>query len=81
MWNEEEDALTIFAVNKSLEEDLEVSCNLRQFEGYQVKEHVVLSNDDMKAVNTEANPNNVIPESSQATKIDGGKLYDCVRKT
>lgn len=80
VWNEEEDALTIFAVNKSLEEDLEVSCNLRQFEGYQVKEHVVLSNDDMKAVNTEANPNNVIPESSQATKIDGGKLMTVLGK-
>ena len=80
VWNEEEDALTIFAVNKSLEEDLEVSCDLRQFQDYQVKEHVVLSNDDMKAVNTEANPNNVIPESSQATKIDGGKLMTVLGK-
>ena len=80
VWNEEEDALTIFAVNKSLEEDLEVSCDLRQFEDYQVKEHVVLSNDDMKAVNTEANPNNVIPESSQATKIDGGRLTTVLGK-
>ena len=32
VWNEEKDTLTIFAVNKSLEEDLEVSCDLRQFE-------------------------------------------------
>ena len=36
VWNEEKDTLTIFAVNKSLEEDLEISCDLRQFEGYQV---------------------------------------------
>ncbi|MFR7573640.1 MAG: alpha-L-arabinofuranosidase C-terminal domain-containing protein [Blautia faecis] len=30
------DTLTIFAVNKSLEEDLEVFCDLRQFEGYTI---------------------------------------------
>ena len=33
IWDEENDALTIFAVNKSLDEDMEVSCDLRQFEG------------------------------------------------
>ena len=54
IWNEEEDTLTIFAVNKSLDEDMEVSCDLRQFEGYKVAEHIVLTNDDLKAVNTEA---------------------------
>ena len=80
VWNEEEDTLTIFAVNKSLEEDLEVSCDLRQFEGYQVKEHIVLTNDDMKAVNTEANPDNVVPVKSTATKVDGGKLNTVLGK-
>ena len=80
VWNEEEDTLTIFAVNKSLEEDLEVSCDLRQFEGYQVKEHIVLTNDDMKAVNTEADPDNVMPEKSAASKIDGGKLSTVLGK-
>lgn len=80
VWNEEEDTLTIFAVNKSLEEDLEVSCDLRQFEGYQVKEHIVLTNDDMKAVNTEADPDNVVPEKSAASKIDGGKLSTVLGK-
>lgn len=59
IWNEEEDTLTIFAVNKSLDEDMEVSCDLRQFEGYKVVEHIVLTNDDLKAVNTEAAPNTV----------------------
>ena len=74
IWNEEEDTLTIFAVNKSLEEDMEVSCDLRQFEGYKVAEHIVLTNDDLKAVNTEAAPNTVVPTLSSATKLENGKL-------
>ena len=74
IWNEEEDTLTIFAVNKSLDEDMEVSCDLRQFEGYRVAEHIVLTNDDLKAVNTEAAPNTVVPTLSSATKLENGKL-------
>ena len=80
VWNEEEDTLTILAVNKSLEEDLEVSCDLRQFEGYQVKEHIILTNEDMKAVNTEAAPDTVVPAKSEASKIDGGKLATVLGK-
>ena len=68
IWDEEHDALTIFAVNKSLDEDMEVSCDLRQFEGYRLAEHIVLTNDDMKAVNTEADPDHVAPTHSDATK-------------
>ena len=61
IWNEENEELTIFAVNKSLEEDLEVSCDLRQFRDYKVVEHIILTNDDMKAVNTESRPDCVVP--------------------
>ena len=61
-------------VDKSLEEDMEVSCDLRQFEGYKVAEHIVLTNDDLKAVNTEAAPNTVAPTLSSATKLENGKL-------
>ena len=37
----EASALTIFAINKDLEESMELSCDLRQFKDYQVKEHIV----------------------------------------
>ena len=79
--NEEEDTLTIFAVNKSLDEDMEVSCDLRQFEGYKVAEtSIVLTNDDLKAVNTEAAPNTVAPTLSSATKLENGKLQTVFEK-
>ena len=76
VWDEEKDTLTIFAVNKSLDEDMEVSCDLRQFEGYKIVEHIVLNNDDLQAANTEAQPENVVPvkASAECSKLDGGKL-------
>lgn len=72
IWDEEVEAVTIFAVNKDLEDDAEVSCDFRQFEGYQVEEHIVLTHDDMKAVNTEAAPDTVSPIHSEASKLENG---------
>ena len=61
MENDEKNEVVILAVNKDLEEDMEVTCDMRQFENYIVKEHIVLYHPDLKAVNTEDNPNNVAP--------------------
>ena len=43
--------MTIFAVNRNLEEDVELSTDVRSFEGYRILEHIVLENEDLKAVN------------------------------
>lgn len=75
IWNEEEETLTIFAVNKDLNEDLDVSCDLRQFADYAVAEHIVLTNDDMKAVNTESDPGRVAPASSEASTVENGRFH------
>lgn len=73
--NEEEETVTIFAVNKDLEEDMQVVCDLRQFSGYQVKEHLVLTHNDMKAENTEKNPNEVVPHGNGVSKVENGHLH------
>ena len=72
--NEENDELTIFAVNKDLEEDIEISCDLRQFKDYVIAEHIVLHHDDLKAVNTESSPNTVAPTLDGVSKNDNGLL-------
>lgn len=72
VWNEETDDITIFAVNKSFDEDIEFSCDLRQFGNISVNEHLVVAHDDLKAVNTEAEPYNVKPVYSDKDKCDGG---------
>ncbi len=61
VWDEENDTITIFAVNKSLEDEMLLSCDLRQFGNVHINEHIVLTHDDLKAVNTEAEPDNVTP--------------------
>ena len=44
--------LTIFAVNRDMEEPMVLECDLRNFPGYRVVEHNTLEHDDVKAVNT-----------------------------
>ncbi|MDD4774435.1 MAG: alpha-N-arabinofuranosidase [Eubacteriales bacterium] len=73
IWNDEKESVTIFAVNKDLEEDLEVDCDLRQFDGFTIKSHIVLENDDLKAVNTETAAN-VIPHNGGVSSLDSGIL-------
>lgn len=80
VWDQEHEILTIFAVNKNLEEDMEVQCDLRQFAGYQVKEHLVLTHEDLEAVNTETAPDTVAPSVSNATKLDQGHLETVLGK-
>ncbi len=72
--NEEEETLTLFAVNKDLEDSMEISCDLRQFKDYQVKEHIVLNHTDLKAVNTEEQPDTVHPVRINNAKVENGIL-------
>jgi alpha-N-arabinofuranosidase len=70
--NEEDETLTVFAVNKSLDESMEMVCDLRQYPDYAVTRHIVLSHEDMKAVNTEAAPFEVAPHEGGISKNDHG---------
>ena len=74
VYNEEKDEITIFAVNKDLLDNISLQCDLRSFESYRVLEHIVLENDDIYAVNTEGNPNNVVPHNRGNAKLIGGTL-------
>ena len=72
VWNEEERAVTIFAVNKSFTDEMTVTCDLRQFEGLKVAEHIVLTGDDLKACNTEENPEKIVPYTAKDTVCENG---------
>ena len=66
--------ITVFAVNRSLEEDLTVECDLSAFGADSIVEQLFMTNDDMKAINTADNPGNVIPEAGGDAKIENGTL-------
>ena len=74
IFNEEENELVVFAVNKDLEEDMDVTLELRQFADYHIEEHVVLHDEDLFAVNTEENPNRIVPMASQDSAVKNGIL-------
>jgi alpha-N-arabinofuranosidase len=71
--NEEKNELTIFAVNRSLNEDMELEIDICGFENYALTEHISLHNQDLKAVNS-AEGENVCPETLNNGKLDGTKL-------
>jgi alpha-N-arabinofuranosidase len=72
--NDEKEEITIFAVNKDVKDTLSLECDLRSFEGYKVLQHIVLENDNVYAVNTELNPNNVVPHNNGNAKMLNGRL-------
>ena len=74
LMDEEAETLTIFALNKDLSEEMELSVDVRQFEGYLVKEHIVLTHEDLKAVNTQEHPDDVVWQTGNDVKLDGGIL-------
>ena len=80
LYDEESEAITLFAVNKCLDEAMEISCDMRQFADYTVKEHIVLHCDDLKAENTQNQPNNVAPTMENASVFENGQL-SCVLKS
>ena len=66
-------SLTVFCVNRDMKEDYELSLDLRSFGNLKFTEHILLHNDDVKAVNTESNPGNVIPTAGPGGNIESGK--------
>ncbi len=72
IWNEENGELTVFAVNKSMTDDIVTTVDLRSFEGYELVEHITMHHDDIAATNTEENPYNVVPETGGKTTLKDG---------
>jgi len=69
----------IFAVNRNLKNQLLVDVDIRSFEGYKIVEHVVLENENPKAVNTITNEQ-VKPHTSQDSYIEEDKLVAVLPK-
>lgn len=71
VWNEEKKEITIFAVNRDLEDSLKLECELRGFGKFKVSEHIIFENVDRKACNTKTDPYRVVPhKNGNAALID-----------
>ena len=74
VYNDDDDELVIFAVNKDLKEDITLSMDLRQFAGFRVIEHVTMQDEDLYAVNTEADPNRIFPANCAESGVENNSL-------
>jgi alpha-N-arabinofuranosidase len=66
--------ITVFAVNRSIDEALPVEVELRGFENYVVDKHIILESEDAKDTNTEEEPDRVKPHENGNAQIDGCKV-------
>lgn len=73
VYNEEQDEVTVFAVNRSADSPLQLECDLRSFDRAKVVEHSVLADHDIKQINT-AKDQPVKPVAAKGAKVDGGTL-------
>ena len=53
--------------------------NSNGFESYKIIEHIVLENDDLKAVNSSAGEK-VSPKKADRSKLDGGLIHSTLKK-
>jgi alpha-N-arabinofuranosidase len=74
VWNEADETLTLFAVNRHQTEPLALSGDLRSFAGYRLIEHIVLEHSDPQARNTLAQPDAVRPHSRGDARLTSGEL-------
>jgi alpha-N-arabinofuranosidase len=66
--------LTLFALNRSLTEELPLRLQAAGFSGLVLKHALQLGDADLKAVNTKQNPDRVAPRPLASVRIDGERL-------
>lgn len=72
--SQDEKELTILAVNKNLEESIDLEIELNGLGNFRVIEHLVMEHPELKAVNTRQNPNNVVPVSGGSAVMEDEKV-------
>ncbi len=70
----ENERAAIFAVNRDLDDDCILESDLRQLDGYTVSKHIVVNHENIKAQNTEENPENVRERIITNSVFVGGHL-------
>lgn len=66
--------LTLFAVNRRLDQKMELRVDLRAFDGLCVREWLTLRHDDLRAANTPEAPDTVVPRQATGAAVDGSCL-------
>ena len=79
VYNEEAEEVTIFAVNRDLQEGVPMECDIRSFASYRILEHIVLECDDLTASNGPGQ-DRVVPGHSANSRVEDGILKTVLNK-
>ncbi|MFL7869325.1 MAG: alpha-L-arabinofuranosidase C-terminal domain-containing protein [Anaerolineales bacterium] len=71
---DEDGSLNIFILNRDIDNDIRLSCDLRAFGNLHFKEQIVLQHDDVKAINSEDEPNEVVPVVHHDCEAENGNF-------
>ena len=77
--SDDNNEITVFAVNRDMENNITLDIELNGFGKFEVVEHIVMENSDVKAVNTKENPNNVVPNSNGNAAMEDGNVKATVK--
>ena len=77
--NPEKRTITVFAVNRSLDEEMNLSLSLEGFEGCEAVSHTELYCDDLKAVNRE-DDEKVVPKEVAVSPVNGNEHTAVLKK-
>lgn len=78
VYHPEKEEVTVFAVNRNLDENIPLEIDLRDFHGYKVKEYIVLEHDDLKQVNS-AEKANVYPKIKNEYELENDNFITILK--
>lgn len=70
----DDNSLNIFVLNRSVRNDIKLTCDLRAFGKLQFTEQIILHHDDVKAFNSEDQPNKIMPMVHHDYELVAGKF-------
>lgn len=79
VYNPDNEEITIFAVNRNVDNDVSFTADIRGFEDYNLLEYLVMENNDMKAVNS-LHSQNVKPKFKNEFTLGEGVFTTIIKK-
>jgi alpha-N-arabinofuranosidase len=72
--NRESGEATVFAVNRSMTDELLFQGSIRGWDHVELVEHIALAHEDPKATNTKEKPCTVVPRRLTSSRVEGDTL-------
>ena len=78
--NDERDEVTIFVVNRNINDNIELTADMRGYKNYRLLEHIVMESNDMKAANSAKNQA-IEPKAVNYSNFNDGILNSKLTRT